>query len=1273
MKIIQILVFFSFFSAFSQGITIDNSSTANQLVDMLLNDACVEVSNISMSSNLSVASFDNNNSSFPIQEGVVLRSGLVQDTEGIYTGENLSTQENSNSDNDLQEVVNSSGQTVPVTDVAYLQFDFVPISNKVSLDFLLASNEYGEFQCISNDAIGFILKNLDTGESVNIGVIPETVVPVSVKNIRDNAYNASCVSDNEEYFDTYNVDTPASSSLNMRGHTQVISTEYDLQPGNNYRIRFLVGDSNDADYDSAVFLAGGSFETRLDLGEDFTLCGNETHLLNTEIDAGLYDHVWLKDGVVIPGETSAEYNVTTGGVYEVQVTNNDGNCMVSDEIIINQFLIGQPEDKEFCLSATNYRVFLDDIANIEIIIGEPYTIYELAFFLSYEDAVNYENPITLESLENSGGVYFLQPGFEHQTFWVVVESNDGSNCSEIISFDAIENPLPEMPEEVDNVSGCDSYELPPLNNENHYETVNGELLPEGTIITESGSYYIVTPPNEYGCVNRRSFSVNLIKDFVLPLYSCGEFIVPVPPEGTDFYTEIDGPNGNGTIIEPGTTYTEDVTIYYYAEIDGVICKNEAIPKNILPAPQLEPVQNIISCEPYVLPEIGYIGEMPEHMGYYTAPNGNGSQMSPGTVIDSYTVLYIYAETGSCTRNEQFQINIVPEFNDVETCAEYTMPYLPGNYGYYTEPIGEGYEIEADSVLTESQTIFVYYNTYEPNCTDSLSFDLTIYNAPPIDSLQNAPLACESDFYVLPPLTHGNYYSESNGGGVQLNAGDVIEEPQTIYIFNEFGGCFNETVFEVENDYLPQLENFTDVYACNTYELPTPAQGNFYTETLGTGEMLNGGDIITETQLIYIYIDAGPDSPCFQEKAFTVNIIDADIEGDYDDVTVCDEYILPVLDEGNYYTESGGEGTMLSPGTSITETQDIYVYLEKGVRVSCISEDVFAVTVSETPQIPNYNNVEACGSYALENLPNLDANINYYWEPNGESPISVNEYTFSEPGDYTIYVYAYAENNPNCYDQEVFNITIFPLLDFEVEGGFICLDPETGDVESPLLLESGINSSEFQIDWFLNGNLIHTGESLWAEQPGEYTVQTTKLSPEVGADCNYNPATVVVEASSAPVIEATVSEDFSENASISVQIVEGYGEYMYQLDNNPFQWDHVFTNVSSGEHTITVTDINANCGDAQVVVDVINYPKFFTPNNDGVNDTWNITDLSNNRDAMIYIHDRFGKLLISFSPSRGEWDGVYNGANMPSNDYWFKVIYTRDGKQKEFVSHFTLKR
>jgi hypothetical protein len=39
-----------------------------------------------------------------------------------------------------------------------------------------------------------------------------------------------------------------------------------------------------------------------------------------------------------------------------------------------------------------------------------------------------------------------------------------------------------------------------------------------------------------------------------------------------------------------------------------------------------------------------------------------------------------------------------------------------------------------------------------------------------------------------------------------------------------------------------------------------------------------------------------------------------------------------------------------------------------------------------------------------------------------------------------------------------------------------------------------------------------------------------------------------------------------------------------------------------------------------------YPKFFTPNNDGFNDNWNIPDLASQSNALISIFDRYGKLL-----------------------------------------------
>jgi gliding motility-associated-like protein len=97
------------------------------------------------------------------------------------------------------------------------------------------------------------------------------------------------------------------------------------------------------------------------------------------------------------------------------------------------------------------------------------------------------------------------------------------------------------------------------------------------------------------------------------------------------------------------------------------------------------------------------------------------------------------------------------------------------------------------------------------------------------------------------------------------------------------------------------------------------------------------------------------------------------------------------------------------------------------------------------------------------------------------------------------------------------------------------------------------------------------------------------------------------------------------------------------------------------------------------VSIINYPHFFTPNGDGVNDTWNITGLNDQESAKIYIFDRYGKLLKQISPKiNGGWDGTFNGQPLPTTDYWFTVDYYEidiNGTfvPKQFKAHFSLKR
>jgi gliding motility-associated-like protein len=154
---------------------------------------------------------------------------------------------------------------------------------------------------------------------------------------------------------------------------------------------------------------------------------------------------------------------------------------------------------------------------------------------------------------------------------------------------------------------------------------------------------------------------------------------------------------------------------------------------------------------------------------------------------------------------------------------------------------------------------------------------------------------------------------------------------------------------------------------------------------------------------------------------------------------------------------------------------------------------------------------------------------------------------------------------------------------------------------------------------------------------------------------------------------TISEAFASNQVLTI-IASAAGNYLYQLDAGAFQLSPIFENVGYGAHTVTVKEANG-CS-APITVGnilVVNYPKFFTPNGDSFNDSWNIFSLVDQTDSRIRIFDRYGKFLKEISPLGSGWDGTYNGQPLPATDYWFVVEYAEQNSSKIFKSHFSLKR
>lgn len=159
-------------------------------------------------------------------------------------------------------------------------------------------------------------------------------------------------------------------------------------------------------------------------------------------------------------------------------------------------------------------------------------------------------------------------------------------------------------------------------------------------------------------------------------------------------------------------------------------------------------------------------------------------------------------------------------------------------------------------------------------------------------------------------------------------------------------------------------------------------------------------------------------------------------------------------------------------------------------------------------------------------------------------------------------------------------------------------------------------------------------------------------------------------------EVTVAESFTDlslstfNNTIIANVANVNNLLIYQLNNGSFQYSNVFENVPFGCHSITVTDIHG-CTNLSSSIFIFDYPKFFTPNEDGINDYWNIN--LKNTNTKLYVFDRYGKLLKQIRQNEIGWDGTYNGQKLPATDYWFVLEYEECGIQKTFKSHFSLMR
>lgn len=279
---------------------------------------------------------------------------------------------------------------------------------------------------------------------------------------------------------------------------------------------------------------------------------------------------------------------------------------------------------------------------------------------------------------------------------------------------------------------------------------------------------------------------------------------------------------------------------------------------------------------------------------------------------------------------------------------------------------------------------------------------------------------------------------------------------------------------------------------------------------------------------------------------------------------------------------------------------------------------------------------------------------------------------------TLYIKIINKINNDCTGLGRFFIKVNSIPNFNVKvPQIVCLNSR------PMVLKVETDSKTYNYEWKKGNNpkVLSNTKELNISTGGHYTITVTDTSTL--SNCKRTKTIIINESIIASLEENDISiTDDSNNNSITISRNNlGIGDYEFALKNSKgffikdFQDEPFFDQLKGGVYNVLVRDKN-NCGIATLEVSVVEFPKFFTPNNDGYNDVWNVKGGSSDfyLKSNIFIFDRHGKILSKFKINGQGWNGTYKGKLVPSNDYWFTIELTnKKGITRSKKGHFSLLR
>lgn len=431
-----------------------------------------------------------------------------------------------------------------------------------------------------------------------------------------------------------------------------------------------------------------------------------------------------------------------------------------------------------------------------------------------------------------------------------------------------------------------------------------------------------------------------------------------------------------------------------------------------------------------------------------------------------------------------------------------------------------------------------------------------------------------------------------------------------------------------------------------------------------------------------------DSDCFAIEEFAVRVDDTPVNTDLDNTVLCSENLAETFDFDsviNDYVPNAGlrqityhstlldaqnaTNAQLSTFTATRTPQDVFISVVDPAGVLCAYVATTSLFVAQPPQlvIPSplivcdalndtaeRFNLTARNSAILSGLPVAAYTFSYYATV-ADRAAAVNalpeNYSVNRVAQ-TIYINV-TDTMTGCDSDTTLQLVLTPV------PVLVQQDPIIVCPNAAIPYAVGVPASFASYLW----DTGETTSSIAIGTPGDYRVTVTNA-----AGCEES-TTITALPSDIATITTIIVNDFNRPNNSATAVVGGPGAYEYSVDGFNYQDSPTFLNLIDVYYTLRVRDKNG-CGTIRQDFVVLDYPQFFTPNNDGFNDLWEIEGLETLGAAELFIFDRFGKLLKQSSALGVGFDGTFNGLPLPSSTYWFTL---KVASRPHISGYFALKR